>query len=233
MIPARAILPALWLLGLAACRGHARLELISLNYRAIDPPAPQVARLALDRCFWWTDDAGQLWIAMERRSGPLPGRPGQFLFQMSLALEKPPAGRARNYEVARRELRARALFGPTQMRLTSAAGIVAVYRAPGDRLRGSLRLRARRVVSRWLGGWGRPQECLIQGRFEAVHDARRGGQVALATESAGWGRAGRAASQRRAPARRASAPAAPAGSGGWRSRRPPGCAGRRRRWPVP
>lgn len=195
----------------AGCGGSARLELVSLNYRAIDPPAPQAARLALDHCWWWTDADGRVWVAMQtQRRSPL-GRYGHFEFQLSLALDEPPAGRARNYRITRRSLRARARVGPIESRFTSTAGIVAVYREPGERLRGSFRIATRRQVSRLLGGWSRPARYLIQGTFQAVHDEARGRPVAELTESHGWerpppGGARRAGTVTTAPARNPPAP---------------------------
>lgn len=172
----------------AGCRGSARVELASLNYRSIDPPPPRIARLDLDRCFWWDDENGQVCIAMETARRPLFGVFGEFVFQLSFVLEKPPAGESRNYTVARRELRALARFALSEGRFVSAAGIVALYREKNDRLRGSFRLLAHREVSRLLGGWGRPSSYLIQGTFEAVHDEQRGRRIAEATESQGWDR---------------------------------------------
>ncbi|MFQ5805513.1 MAG: hypothetical protein ACE5I3_03575 [Phycisphaerae bacterium] len=173
------------------CSGSGRIELASLNYRAVDPPAappPRVARIDLDGCYWWTDDNGRVWIAMQRQWTPLFSPRLRFEFQLSLVLDKLPAGRARDYRVARKELRARLRFGPWESRFTSTVGILALYRESNDRLRGSLRLQATRVTTRWLGGWGKPTRYLMLGSFVAVHDEQRGRPIAEATESSGWGR---------------------------------------------
>lgn len=190
-----AYLQRLVLLGLAAvlagCGGSGRIHIASLNYRTIDPPAgpaPGVVTLDLERCYWWTDERGQVWIAMERDVPSLLGRIGRFTFQMSLVLEEPPAGRARDYSVAKRELRALARVGPAQSRFTSVAGIVALYSEPGNRLRGSFRLLAAREVNGLLGGWSRPSGYLMTGTFVAVHDPQRGRVIAEATEAFGWQR---------------------------------------------
>ncbi len=55
-------------------------------------------------------------------------------------LERLPAGQARNYTAAKRELRAVARVGPTEMRFASLSGIAALYRESGGRMRGSMRL---------------------------------------------------------------------------------------------
>lgn len=139
-------------------------------------------------CYWWTDEDGQLWIAMQRQQTPLFYPKMRFEFQLSLALERLPAGTARNCKVDRTTLRARIRFGPWESRFSSRVGIVAVYRESRDRLRGSMRLQAVRVASQWLGGWGKPTRYLMLGSFTAVPDEQRGRAIAEATESSGWGR---------------------------------------------
>ena len=158
----------------SGCSGSAHLEFTALNFRSIDPPPPY-SRSRFDHCYWWTDDQERVWIAMERRVASILGEDFTFEFQLSLLLERLPAGRARNYTVGQREFRALARVGPLESRFTSSAGIVALYRASGDRLRGSLRLQVvRRSVNPLLGGWSRPARYLIAGTLEAVHDERRG-----------------------------------------------------------
>ena len=167
--------------------GGGRVELTALNYRSIDPPTARFVPIELDRCFWWTDDQGQIWIAMEREQ-PIHFAGLSFVFQLSLVLEKPPAGRARNYLVSERELRAVTLLGPAEGRYVSQAGIVALYREDGDHLRGSFRLRVVREVARLLGGWSHPTQHLMLGRFDAVHDPQRGRAIVEGTDVSGWER---------------------------------------------
>ncbi len=125
---------------------------------------------------------------MQRRQTSLFSPKLRFEFQLSLALERLPAGKARNYKLGRRELRARVKFGPWESRFASQVGIGALYRESGDRLRGSLRVQTTRVSLQMLGGWSKPIRYLMQGSFTAVHDEERGRPIAEATESAGWGR---------------------------------------------
>lgn len=169
--------------------GGARLDFAALDYRSIDPPAAKFTTLRPDRCYWWQEEDGRVVIAMQH-FGPslLFGKAGDFLFQLSLDLEGLPAGRARDYVVERRELRALARLGPAHVRFTSLRGIVALYREPGDRLRGAFRLMVARDVSQILGGWGRASNVLILGEFTAVQDAARGRSIRDATESQGWER---------------------------------------------
>lgn len=177
---------------MCGCAGSGTLELISLNFKSIDPPAPRASRLKLDRCYWWEDESGQVWIAMELERSLLPGDDFRFVFKMSLVLEKMPAGAARNYMVSDRALRAAARIGPAELRFISEAGALALYRERGDRLRGSLRLRVARQYGTMLGGWSRPARYLMQGTFVAVPGEARGREIAAATEESGFDRGGRA-----------------------------------------
>ena len=81
-----------------------------------------------------------------------------------------------------------ARIGPLESKFTSSAGIVALYRASGDRLRGSLRLQVvRQSVNPLLGGWSRPARYLIAGALQAVHDERRGRAIVEKMEQAAFG----------------------------------------------
>jgi hypothetical protein len=179
----------LLLLVTTGCTGSGRLEFASLDFKAIDPPAPRVSPLKVRECYWWTDELGQVWIAMQRRADPFFNPRLRFEFQLSLVLEKLPAGPARNYELRRPALRARVKFGPWESRFASQVGIAALYRASGDRLRGSLRAQTTRASLQFLGGWSEPVRYMMLGSFTAVHDKQRGRPIAEMTESAGWDRA--------------------------------------------
>ena len=185
---AASILALLLPLAAVGCAGRARMEFSPLHFKSIDPPAPQSSRVNFDRCYWWTDEGGRLWVAMERTFAPWFNPKLRVEVQISLQLEKLPAGAARNYPIGRRELRARIKFGVWESRFSSVAGIAAVYRESGDRLRGSLRMQTSRVSSELIGGWGEPSIYLMQGAFNAVHDEQRGREIATLTESQGWER---------------------------------------------
>ncbi len=170
------------------CHGGGRLELTSLSFKSVDPPAPRVSSVKLRECYWWTDDAGQVWIAMQAQWSFWFNPKLRLELQMSLVLEKLPAGVARNYQLGNQTMRGRIRFGLWESRLASQVGIAAVYRESGDRLRGSMRLQATRVTSQLLGNWGRPVRYLVLGDFTAVHDEQRGRVIAELTESSGWNR---------------------------------------------
>lgn len=176
---------------IAGCAGSAHIELAALDYKMIDPPAPKFAPIDARQCYWWTAGDGKVWVAIEQYTeSVLFGKSGAFLFQLSLELKDAPAGRARNYLVEQRELRAIVKIGPAEIRFQSLAGIVALYRDRNspDHLRGSFRLLVGREVSQVLGGWSRGTNVLMLGSFEAVRDEARGKRIADATEGNGWQR---------------------------------------------
>ena len=165
------------------------MQLVSLDLRRIDPPAPRALEVELAQCYWWTDEAGRLWIAMKRSTRPLLAPPGEYSFLLSLRLDEGlPAGPAREYRVTYDTLRARVRVGPLEARYWSQGGIVAIYRERGHRLRGSLRIRVRREVRSLLGRWTGMTNLLLLGSFTAVPDRLHGPPIAAATEGSGFER---------------------------------------------
>jgi hypothetical protein len=184
----RIMLAAATATALCGCTGSGRVLLAALDYQAIDPPAgapPRFFPLDMDRCFWWTDEHGHVWVAMDCDQPLFLGTNWRFKFRLSLALDQPPAGSTRDYAVAKRELRATAQGGPLRSRYASVRGIVALYREPNEHLRGSFRLEVAREVQQMLGGWGNASRYLMMGTFDAVRDETRGPQIAAQTETPG------------------------------------------------
>lgn len=174
---------------LAGCAGAPRghVELIALDYRNIDPPAPKVWRIHTPGCYWWSDEAGQVWIALERDQPSPLGRRARHVFRLSLVLPELPAGRAREYHVSRRALRAFERFGPAERRLSAIVGVVALYREANERLRGTVRFQVQQEVLVGLA-WNLPTRQLMLGEFTAVWNPERGQAIVAETEADGWER---------------------------------------------
>ena len=176
------------LVSLAGCNGRGHIQFASLSFQSIDPPNAKVAQLEASECYWWTDGEGRAWVAMQRVIVP-PFQPQlRVHMELSLAVDQLPRGRARNYRLDRESLRARIRIGPWETRFTSQTGIAAVYRGHGNHLRGSVRMRAQRVTSQLLAGWGRPSGYLMLVTFDAVPGEAQGTRIVESTESAGWER---------------------------------------------
>jgi hypothetical protein len=168
------------------CSGG-KVQIVSLDYRSIDPPSVEPVEIVLDGCYWWTDEQEQLWVAMNAGWQPGLGA-GPLSFKLSLLLPRLPSGEGRDYPVSDRTLRAVARIGPLEGRFCSVTGIVAIYRQPGERLRGALRALVTREVAQLLGGWSKPTRLLMLARFEAVYDPASGRPILEASESHGWDR---------------------------------------------
>lgn len=162
---------------LAGCSGGS-LDLISLNFRDIDPPDARPTALQFDRGYWWTADDGRLLIALVGRREELLPLFGPREASVLLDLERLPAGRARNYALTPRELRSVLRHGPLMGRLSSQSGIAAVYREGDDRLRVSLRAQVGLQLAQFLGGWSQPSRFLLFGKVIALREAEGGDQIA-------------------------------------------------------
>ena len=173
---------------IVGCTGRANLEVIPLRFDAIDPPKPFATRIALNSCSWFERADGRIEIAVQQRRKLLFGPVDEFSFELSLQLEKLPSGKARFYNVRKRELRALARLGPLQGRYVSASGIVVLYRPENGVLRGSFRILAAREVAQFLGGFSKPTQTLMQGAFTAVLDEDRTRAIVAETESDGFER---------------------------------------------
>jgi hypothetical protein len=161
---------------LAGCTPAARIELAALEFHDIDPPAAKFIVVEADRCYWWQEADGRVHVAFEKRQ-PLPAAGAEFSFRLGVELEALPAGRAREYQVAKDELRAVASIGFAESRFSSVSGILALYCESGDRLRGSLRLTVARASTQLIGGWGPKTSYLMLGTFVARHDAVKGKEI--------------------------------------------------------
>ena len=176
---------------IAGCNGSGRLEVLSLNTVAIDPPAPASYRFDPQRCYWWKNEDGGLSIAMQSDQSNWFSPLGKGSLKLSLVLKEMPAGRARNYSVGPREVRASYALGLWQHRFTSLRGIVGVSLEKDGRIKGAFRV--------WMlhhPGPGlftlfppSPGEVLFFGDLRAVRDNDGKGRRILAeTESQGWDR---------------------------------------------
>jgi hypothetical protein len=171
-----------------ACRGGGRVELASLSTKSIDPPQALTGKLRLGECRWWTDGEGRVWFAAQRHIGSILGPRWAFNFQLSLVVEKLPAGSARNYKIRGNGLRAVMQAGPLKRRLVSINGILALYRESQDRMRGSLRVQVSAQSLSLVTGWSKPSRQLFMSEFTAVRDDRGAPQIVEATEADGFER---------------------------------------------
>lgn len=170
----------------AGCTGSADIRFVSLHPKEIDPPGTEIWQYPAPECYWWTDDAGDLHLAMKCiRHNLLLGKLGRVDLGVSLTLGKPPAGRARNYDAAAGKARA-LFFTPLQsVRLNSVTGVISVVMDDDGTMHGSFRIwmnaRAELQVLPFLPRNPGPMLCF--GTYRAVEDAHRGAAIRAACES--------------------------------------------------
>ncbi len=188
--PTRFTMAGLLLVLHAGCAGSARMNFVSLNHAAIDPPAPVVHRFHPQQCYWWTDNHSRLNVAMQFDQFSPFNKLGEMTLRLSLVLDAPPAGSGRNYAAGPDTLRGRLATSLDQHRFSGLTGIVAVTRRDNDRLSGSYRLWVRHHPGLSLFSLfpQQPGLLLLFGTFDAVHDPQRGAAIRADCETNGWSR---------------------------------------------
>lgn len=159
------------------CTGSARFGLVSLNTQAIDPPRVEPFEFSADECYWWTDDSGNLRIALHARQRNLfLGKLGVVDIDLSLCLDKPPAGLGRDYPLHHHEPRVTIRSVMQTQRFASVSGIASVLVKPRDQLHGSFRILLNPVAEASMLSIlpSKPGPILCYGTFRAMRDAERG-----------------------------------------------------------
>jgi hypothetical protein len=174
---------------LSGCAGTAKINLISLNTTAIDPPPTEPWRFDAQQCFWWADETGDFNIAMQSRQGNLfLGKLGDIEIDVSLALDGPPAGSGRDYALRQREGRAVLLSPSGNRRFVVHSGVCDVLTGKDGTYRGSYRLWMTSLSELNVLSFlpARPGPLLCFGSFYAVHDEKRGRAIRELSEKDGW-----------------------------------------------
>ncbi|MCH7808794.1 MAG: hypothetical protein IIB60_06165 [Planctomycetes bacterium] len=179
--------PAVWTttliaLCLSSCTGSATIHIVKLGTKGISAQSPLILEINPNECYYWLDDDGNLCVAMRSHKPSVLGTRFEQEFQLSLVLEAPPAGAARNYRVTRRTLRFRRDAGYTHTRGASLVGIVGVWDFGPDKLSGRFRITALRQ-SYWVPtGWRTNARVLLLGDFTAFRDPVKGQAILDRTE---------------------------------------------------
>ncbi len=182
------------ILVISGCSGTAKINFISLNTNAIDPPKVEPFRFEAQQCYWWLDEAGEFNIAMQCRKGNLLLGPlGDVEIDVTFALEGPPAGSGRDYSLRQRETRAVLLSPSGNQRFVVHTGICDVLTGKDGTYRGSYRFWVSPLTELNVLSFlpQRPGPLLCFGTFHAVRDERQGRQIRDRSESGGWTRPSR------------------------------------------
>lgn len=182
----------------AGCSGSARVNLISLNNQAIDPPRVEPYELAASECCWWVDDAGDLCIAAQAQQNNLfLGQFGRVELDFSLVLDKPPAGLGRDYPIRQRDARLLIRSALQNHRFMPIAGIISVLTKRGDEMHGSFRIWMNPINEVGALSFLPPKTgpILCYGTFKAVRNPDRGKIILQRSEEWGFARPPKQTSQ--------------------------------------
>ncbi len=183
----RGLLLGLLLPGLVGCSA-ARLHLLTLEYRQIEPEGPLVHEKSAREGYFWIDETDQVRIGLRDNVASWLDPDAGRTLEVSLVLDGIPADRARNYPATRRTLRGRASDKNEHVRFASIRGITAVWRDGPDRIRGRFRISTRYQKFSILLGWYGTQQLLVLGEFVAVRDREKTEAIIARTEADGMQR---------------------------------------------
>lgn len=171
------------------CSGTAKINFISMNTNAIDPPRVEPRRFDAQQCYWWSDESGDFNIAMQsKKANLLLGRLGDIEINLSFVLSGPPAGSGRDYTLKQREARGILISPSGNQRFVIHAGICSVLTGSDGTYRGSYRLWATPLTELNVFSFIplRSGPVLCFGSFTAVRDEKRGRPIRERSEIGGW-----------------------------------------------
>lgn len=170
----------------AGCSGSARIHVIPAEHKKISVQGPLVARYDVPNCYYWINHRQELCLGFSDENQAAEGTAGRRSFDLSLVLGPMPAGRARNYAVDRRTMRAIVHEGAEHRRYGSLFGIVGVWFDEGQEVvHGRFRVWAKQQDYKVWRGWGGDLRVLLVGEFEARPDTGRGERSLQRTEVGG------------------------------------------------
>ena len=176
---------------IAGCAGSARIGVVPLDLKKLRDSDPLIRNLDAPRCYHWQDERGRLCIATQDDKPSLFGDYGRHTIVMSLVLDEPPAGQARDYHADQDTLRMIARAGAEHVRWASLAGIVAVQCTPDGQVRARFRLAAKQQKFHIALGWSSNSRVLLFGELDAVPNPERGRKILTRTEANGMDRTDR------------------------------------------
>ncbi|MHC4093098.1 MAG: hypothetical protein ACYSVY_22975 [Planctomycetota bacterium] len=167
----------------AGCSGSAHLYVIPAEHKRIDMRGPLVVRYDVPHCYYWVNQRQELCAAFSYENVAPEGTARRRSFDLSLVLGPLPAGRARNYAVDRRTMRAILHEGAEHRRFASLYGIVGVWFDERHRvLRGRFSIWANQQDYKVWRDWAGDRRVILRGEFTALPDGGRGTESLDRTE---------------------------------------------------
>ncbi|MDO8631321.1 MAG: hypothetical protein Q7R41_12590, partial [Phycisphaerales bacterium] len=179
---------AAYTLTISGCTGRANVQVVPLGTQRINTSGPLISELTPRECYYWTNDDGDLRVAMRSRKRSLFDRRLDQEFVLSFVFDDVPAAASCDYRFHRRTARCRTHASIFHTRSASLNGIATVWDYGKPTLRGRFRFYAKIQTHHLLAGWRDDGNALYTGEFEAVADRRRGEAILAETEGTGMER---------------------------------------------
>ncbi len=173
---------------MTGCAGRANVQVVPLGTQRINTSGPLISELTPRECYYWTNDDGDLRVAMRSRKRSLFDRRLDQEFVLSFVFDDVPAAASRDYRFNRRTARCRTHAFIFHARSASLNGIATVWDYGKSTLRGRFRFYAKIQTYHLLAGWRDDGNALYTGEFEAVADRRKGEAILAETEGTGMER---------------------------------------------
>lgn len=170
------------------CARRTTVQIVPLGTQQINTTGPLITELTPHECYYWTNDAGGLCIAIRGHKRSLLDRRLNQEFVLSFVFDGVPAAAARDYRFNRRTARCRTAAAIYHSRSASLNGIATVWSYGKPTLRGRFRFYAKIQTYNLLAGWRDDGSVLFTGEFAAIANRRRGEAILADTEGPGMER---------------------------------------------
>jgi hypothetical protein len=172
----------------SGCAGRATVHLVPLGAKRMTVGEPLVTRIKPQECYYWTNEAGKLCIAMREFRPSILGRALGREFVASLVFDAPPSGPAAGFDADRETSRSVMDAGFLHTRAVSLSGVAAIWDYGERTLQGRFRIVTNQQSFLVLTRWGSDQRVLFVGEFRAVRDREEGERLLDRTERGEMGR---------------------------------------------
>ncbi len=183
---------AVALLLAAGCSGGATVHIVPQLRADLAADEPLMQSIRAERAFYSVAGDGTLSIGIAHHVGSLLGEAYAGDWMMSFLLEGLPAGKERLYRIRVREVQGAFSQTGDHRRFRSMAGIAVVEAPSGGRLKGRFHIVVTEQRFSVLTGWSpalyQGPLLVMVGRFDAVENEAKAGEILLATEPEGFER---------------------------------------------
>jgi hypothetical protein len=177
------------LAAVAGCHGYATISGVPYARRDLPDNEPLISRLpTAAKGVWYVDEQERLDLAFAYDGLALGD--AKNMWRVSIGLEGLPAGRSREYRIARDQMRGLYSVGMDHRRFQSRWGVLVLDRVGRDRFRGRFQITAAQQRFTVFTGWSpegdRAPLLILLGEFEVVQDPAMGRAIRRDVDAEDW-----------------------------------------------